>query len=721
MAEEKSSITFERVKISLLLIFLLWIQWLLFKQYAMREILWGYPDFSDQSAYLRKAFVLYDLILHEGLLNALRWDFFETNGTGSFLHLHGALSFLLFGPHRFNALSLNFLYYALFQTMFVHVVYFFSRSWKVSFICLGILISSLFPFNNPGGFYDFRIDFISFCLFGIFLLAGLRSNIFVNKKWSIVAGMVGAYLFMFRHNTIVYMTGIYALTGIGIALVSLFQTKQIQNVYRSKRFQGLLLSGSTYVILIFPFLGVNFKAIFSYYLSQAVNRSAIRNSQLGLEGFWNFLLFYPVQLFTKYIGLFAFSLSVFCVFLLCIVSLFYRKKYHDVPKAWDNRNEFDIPYLSVQGFIFICFFVPLLVLTINTAKSPIVGGILYPSLLSGFVVALIYVYCKFCKHYHKYRGLRFLILLLVVFSLLSGILTHMVMSAKLSPQSMDRERVEKTVEMHLELARLAVRMDLKYPSILIDTIRDDLSPRILTTLLYEQDKQLVVALDVGRIDQIFPETENKIIEDLDSTDFMLLREGPRLCHGFEILPYNQLMGKIRPRLRNYAEENMIFIKKWQIGNDEFTLFATPHIRLEKGVNFFGDSFGWITDKGFSIRIPTDLLKRKSIILFTGKIHKEPFVGEFPSPKAKIQCGEKLQETVPSELFVHGNKYDLTLDVSESMIQGCQGNCEIIVEFDAFFVPAELGINSDTRRLVIQTPEKMQLTTFSKIKEIDRSE
>ncbi|MDM8515109.1 hypothetical protein QUF76_02830 [Desulfobacterales bacterium HSG16] len=708
------SITNDHMKSALLFAVLLSIQWLLFKQYAYREILWGYPDFSDQSAYLSRAFSLYDMILHKGLFNALEWDFFKARGTGSFLHLHGAFSFLLNGPDRFNAITLNFLYYALFQAMLIYVVYFFSRSKKVAFISLGILIASVFPFNYAGGYHDFRIDFISFCLFGIFLLSGLRSDVFMDKKWSVVTGVVGAYLFMFRHNTIVYLTGIYLLTGAGIILLEFFRAKTIRTIHQSKRFIGFLMSGVTYIILVLPFLWVSFNAIASYYLSQSMNRSAIRKAQLGIETVWESMAFYPIQLLINHLGLCALTLAVLCICLLGAVTLFYMGKRQVALEGEDSSNHIKISYWYAYSFILICFLVPLCVLTFNASKSPVVGGILYPSLLAVFVVTILYIYSYSTScSIHVSEKMRYMTSLLVVISLFTGIWIHAAALTRPGFLSRDRERVEGIVNMHLEMGRFAARMGLVFPTILFDTIRDDLAPRIATTLLYEQDKKLVVFSNVGRTGQIFSKAEAKIMDELSKTDFMLLREGPKLCYGFDILPYNRLMEKLRPKLKAYAKEKMMFLKKWRIENHTFELYATWQIQLKKEKNLFGDSGGWITHEGFSAMIPADILMHRPIMRFEGDIHKEPFKGNFPAAKAKIRYQEsELFKTVPSSLLVKENRYELLIDVSEFKISDDQKTCEIKIEFDKYFIPAELGINSDTRKLVVQTPENLQLTPIT---------
>ena len=724
MAEEKSSITFERVKISLLLIFLLWIQWLLFKQYAMREILWGYPDFSDQNAYLSRAFALYDLILDKGLLSALKWDFFKARGTGSFLHLQGAFAFLLNGPHRFNALTLNFIYYALFQAMLVYVVYFFSQSWKLAFICLGILMSSVFPFSPAGGFHDFRIDFISFCLFGIFLLSAIRSEIFINKKWAVITGVAGAYLFLFRHNTIVYMAGIYALAVIGAILKSFFNLKDTRSLFNNKRLKGILLSGGIYFIVALPFLWVNFQAILSYYLSQAIDRSEIRNAQLGIGNKWETLVFYPIQLFHRHFGGMAFSLALFTIFLFVIASIFYKKKYNN---NFKGNNEVRCRpmafYMPAYSFAMISFFVPFIILTLNASKSSIVAGILYPPLLATFVLTIMKIYSLICEKCSSFSGMKFIIVFMLCVSLFLGLLTHAKALTTRGYQFADRGRVEKMVDMHLELGRIAASMCLKEPSILIATIRDDLCPRIPTTLLYEHDRQLVVFFEIGETGQIFADSEEKIMNDLKSADFMFLRKGPKLSKEWRILPYNQFLEQMRPRLRAYAETEMIFVKQWQIGKDIFTLYTSPRteVPLQPGKNLFGDSCGWITDKGFTLQLPLSSLVYRPVINIKGDIHQKLFKGDLPESKVRIYFGEKQPEIVPSTFLVKENHFEHIIDLSEVRFPSEHGICEIQVEFDAFFVPSELGINSDTRRLVIQTPEKMQLTTFSEIKEIDRSE
>jgi hypothetical protein len=53
-------------------------------------------------------------------------------------------------------------------------------------------------------------------------------------------------------------------------------------------------------------------------------------------------------------------------------------------------------------------------------------------------------------------------------------------------------------------------------------------------------------------------------------------------------------------------------------------------------------------------------------------------------------------------------YKAVISLDRNQLPG-KGDVEIKLLFGTFFVPKEIGLNSDTRRLVIMTPKQVSLT------------
>ena len=62
------------------------------------------------------------------------------------------------------------------------------------------------------------------------------------------------------------------------------------------------------------------------------------------------------------------------------------------------------------------------------------------------------------------------------------------------------------------------------------------------------------------------------------------------------------------------------------------------------------------------------------------------------------------ENIPCELKVDNNKYIITIDNSTLN----NGSYKMELRFNNSFVPAELGINEDTRKLVVMCPDMAEI-------------
>src|SRR5262249_36123381 len=149
--------------------------------------------------------------LRQGLLPGLWYGLNMLLPQGVMIQVQGSLLFLLLGPSRLSALTLNFIYFALLQCVLAATLRWLSGRWSLALLGVGLLLSAKTPFFWAGGLMDFRIDFISFCLFGIFMCVVLRSRMFVSRRWSLVVGLVGANMALFRFLTLAYLGGILGL------------------------------------------------------------------------------------------------------------------------------------------------------------------------------------------------------------------------------------------------------------------------------------------------------------------------------------------------------------------------------------------------------------------------------------------------------------------------------------------------------------------------------
>ena len=184
------------------------LQWGTFVSFANREVTWRIPGYFDQTAYLALSYRAFEQMLSQGLLSGLWASFTAQIPQGNLLHPQAALLYLLRGPSRLSALTLNWLYLIFFECAVVYTLRWLSQRWSVAFVGFGLLLTTRARFAGAGGMMDFRTDFSAFCLYGIVLCAVVRSDVFKSFRWAAAVGISVAWTILFRH-----------LTALSIALV----------------------------------------------------------------------------------------------------------------------------------------------------------------------------------------------------------------------------------------------------------------------------------------------------------------------------------------------------------------------------------------------------------------------------------------------------------------------------------------------------------------------
>jgi len=364
---QKQSVTFWGLFACLILI-----QFLLFRTYAMREVVVYYPPNFDQTAYLTRSYHLYEEMLNRGLARTLIDSYHQP--TGFLMPVLGAAFFLLSGASRFSALLLNFGFFVILQIVMIKVVRDLSGKLSLSVLAVGLLLAVNAPFFWAGGMMDFRIDFMAFCLFGIFVSTVIKSRVFELRKWSLIAGLIASVLILFRYITAVYIVTILCSMAIYLLLVKygLWRSRRSEQQKRVTlvRIKNLFLCSGAIAILTFPFLWINRGGIYNYYFIGHVlgEEKNIRAAEQGITGLVSSALYYPRSILLHHIGVGA--LAITCVILsVILVGYLTSGKNHEVSTQRESfpREGF--------GFLTLCILSPILVLTLNTSKSPVVGNI----------------------------------------------------------------------------------------------------------------------------------------------------------------------------------------------------------------------------------------------------------------------------------------------------------------------------------------------------------
>jgi hypothetical protein len=674
----------------LLLVTLIALEYGLFRQYALREVTWAYPINHDQVQYLSQSYETFERILADGLWHGLGYGVGLSPPQGMLIHLQASLLFLLIGASRLSALTLNFVYWALFQGVLVGTLKWLTRGWSIPFLGLALLLTLGTPFFWAGGLMDFRLDFIAFCLMGIFICVVMRSGIFASMPWSLAAGGVAAYCVLFRFITLAYLVVMLGIT-LAFLCLRLWLSRRDASAVRSRgQIRGLLTAGVLMAVLVGPGLWLSRRSLQIYYAGAQLQEAQSRAQEQGISSTWDAIGFYPRSIMWEHAGppwLILAGLTLTGTFLLARGAGRGYLETSAPPAA--QVPLIDLPAAYV--FLGASLIGPLIVLIPNTAKSPVVGGITVPALI--WLVLLAVATLAVRARSAVKTGLT----LFAVVSLLYGVGAQFGALARRGELSRHRADVEQVLQLYDAIARYCLRVNWTRPVISTDTISDHLNAGIPEPLIYERQGWILRPRSaLGGIPAIDPD---RVLSLFKSSDFVILTSS-RAARPSDF-PFDRSIRKLRPRLRDLCERDFVRLEEYRIYDRLVTLYVRPSVALE------GDSGGWITSQGLAITGAAAVLRARPTIELRGSTPFEYLGGRVPGVEAAIAGSDGAGPDVSVKLTAAGQSYRMITRLDPKRIDG-DGWVRIRIRFDSYFVPKDIGVNEDTRQLVIATPQQVEL-------------
>jgi hypothetical protein len=123
----------------------------------------------------------------------------------------------------------------------------------------------------------------------------------------------------------------------------------------------------------------------------------------------------------------------------------------------------------------------------------------------------------------------------------------------------------------------------------------------------------------------------------------------------------------------------------------------------------GISNGWITSAGLSLQAQRSQLTERPFIILAGPANYK-WLGSVPQAKAFAldEAGKRTTE-LPVSLKAEDYRYELVID-ARAVAKQTGDAVKIELVFDRFFVPAKIGINEDSRELVMLAPTKREMVS-----------
>ena len=556
-------------------------EFLLFRTYALREIVEYYPVGYDQSTYLLRAYSLYEKILNNQInFSSAKAYFLATTIISCF---QSALFFLFVGASRFNALLLNFIYFVLFQLLTIQIIKKLTGNYIMPLLFLSLTLFIDTPLSGVGGMIDFRVDFMAFCLYGMLVSSIMRSLIFIDRKWSVISALLASFLVLMRTLTFTY---IVAVSGMMIIyfLVHLFlaHKKNRNKLELKKQLKNSCIYLAIVLVCVSPFLWVDWYAICNYYwvghvLSPEKN---IRAIGYGTTNLVSFLTFYPYVIVVNHLRVVTIWL---CAFLVCL-SFFMRFSVSSGNGALVSQNR-DNLFRNGSVFLILSILLPLTILTIDVSKSPIVGGIT----VAPFLWLVIWI----SSYFWEKIDLNFFSFALVTIFLIGGCYHWVDIFGRHSALYYNDNKKQTNV-MYEKIASYAENknknkkiMEVKRTiKLMPDELTDYLVPGNLSVIHYENTGVLLETEASAVMNLLSPIEPEKIFNVLKNTGaFIVNVDGYPNSGGPATFPYSVIMSTLRPQLIDFAEKNFELLGEYRINHFNYRVYVNPRTFEEPLLNF----------------------------------------------------------------------------------------------------------------------------------------
>jgi hypothetical protein len=460
----------------------------------------------------------------------------------------------------------------------------------------------------------------------------------------------------------------------------------------SRRMWGRLyhlgLSLSILVLIASPILIRNWRAINDYYvLNHAVGEEKyVRATEFGIHDLVGHLLFYPRSIGFDHLGT-AFLLASAFAIGTCLAACAVGRS----PGSEPEHGRDEVFRLQIV-FLLAAILGPICVLTVDIAKSPVVGGIV------GVPIALLIVagmarlapWTSTSKPTHAQKIVFACAMAIFAF----GLFNQFSQAGRHLPEFAQGGDLKRLAEFDSWLVTYAREHGLRDPGISADVNSAWFFPPSITANGYERTGQLVEFRgNLGR--GIMGVERQEALSLLGRSDFAIFTTLPK--QG--VYPFYKKIALYWGDLKAWADENMFVARTMAFDNFVATVYARPSARVSDL------SGGWITSDGLSIEASLKALQRFRKIRISGPANYS-WLPKVPTVSATIDSTDGSQ-VVSASLQRQDNNYEILVDTSSTELP-LSDPVHLHLRFDTFFIPKEIGINGDTRELVVQAPTHVEL-------------
>ncbi len=520
-------------------------EFLVFDRMTARFHAHVYPRWTDQTQYLSDAYSGYENLRSTGFWHGLKATLSASVPQGK---LHDVLAVLVFwvlgGPSRSAALSLNLLAFLAWQAALLAVIPRVTGSRTLGWMAFGLLPCLAWPWAvNAGSAVDFRLDHGAMCLMGVTAAMALLTRGYRSAGWSAAFGAAVGLTIVERFLTGTYFTVIFAASGIWV----------LCGESRILRLRHLLGAALVAVVIAGPMFWLNRAGIYNYYWGGQMVSAEGNARAPGLD-VGESLQFIAGHLGSDQLGpWFCWAAAALTVALL---SAF----------AHGRRA---VSGVDRNGLFFALAFLllPAAVLCLHRQKSAFVLGILVP----GVLLLILWVWTVLWPRIGfgvKHPAGRWFPVLLAAAAVAAG--EGYFLECQFAPPLSDQfvagaARINQLADYLFVTARTA---GLTQPRLGTDQLTDTLDARTMSVLCYERQKiwlPFSTELPTGIVSQ----KDELILDRLGECDFVLLTD--RMV-GNGHYPYDQQMRRLYPVLKQWCETHLRRVETFPLFDREISLY-----------------------------------------------------------------------------------------------------------------------------------------------------
>lgn len=693
---------------SMLLLALFVAEAVIFYQQVARNIAPFYPPNFDQLSYYLDTYHLINAFHINGFRVFVRELLQPNSATGTTFVLQAGLLSLVGGANRTTLLSFNLVYLLALQLTFFQTIRARTEDIRFAWLGMALLLALATLFLRLGGVYDFRIDFSALCLYGIWTCLVVWSGAFRHTGRSLIVALIGILLIYTRFFTIIYVAAVFG--GLLIAtLITLRLNRSPGKGVAMRRLRNILIAGTIVAVVCLPRLYLSREAIYNYYVIGHLvgEEKYIRAHEMGLYTLSDHLWFYPNSILFTHIGSFALWMGAAVVLVSIVAALLIDRATPAILLKRAKRFHSEFIALSLATLV------PLAILTMNINKSPVVGSIV--------VVPITLAVILFCAAIWPRAGIKIAVPLWLAYpkdisraprmnvpmvSLMATVamaygLQHFVSKSLASSLPAPRAELEQITLLGKTIASYAQDYGLTEPTMSFDHVVD--YDNIGTVKLFSIEllhRNLEIDPRFGHgLYGIFATSRDDALRLIADSDIIVLTDP--VTDRAVPYPMNTKIKEYWDELWQWTNQNRILLYTTKIYGVPYRVFVRPLAKMT------GLSEGWITSEGLSLEANAAVLAKYPFIVLEGRADYTA-LGGVPQPHAVLvdpggRPGTDLMATIKRT----DQSYQIIIDAHSPTLPS---NCPVTIQltFDRYFVPSKLGINTDTRELVVPEPNKHEL-------------